>query len=612
MKKCEQCGQMYEEVLALCPSCGAAPQEHTDAAGTDPIETQAADLPETQAVARPQEIPATQAVARPQEIPETQAVARPEEIPETQAAAEPREVPAPADNVPRPPVHKGKNAWVAPVAAVVVAAGVTAAVGANYYFGSPAKEVQQLIRNKNYDEALKTYREQLAGDKTQEKMLVRMLKSTIRDSADRYWAGSMKYEDFAAQSKLILSFELPALTSEIHAQFGREAAAVQRRFVDKKLKLADARRKIQQMLDDGLLDDSAGTYTAMLDEMTQLQSSREAYTAGCIYLDHKNYGEALKNFRLVIESDENYSDAQQKLTQCTDAYRSEILMSVMLPTTRAEYDQAVAALQKALELLPGDEALLQRLQSVEDTYDEIEKQEALRTARMYADSLNFRAALDVLNRAREGREDDLELQAAVNSVKSAYSAYAKKLVANCLASRDYNTAYTYLVEACALMPEDAALQALLADIEVSAPTGLHKLAPGASNRFQPVSTGHASDAFGNSYNGPNLFRLTAKSGDWDDADLGYVKYDLTQSGSFSRLFGTVVMASDSSAGNCAIRVYGDGRLLYTTPMLTRDSAPVRLDVDLTGVKELEFRMDVGEDTREAMMVVLLSGVQLYP
>ncbi len=594
MKKCKKCGRMYEDALLLCPGCeNASPDTGTvrvrDPQGHLPMEEHAAPMNDA-GTFNVRDLQAEAPAGNEKKPPEGLS-------PEEQEA--------------RPPLPAKKKVLIS-LAAVAVTAGVTAAVGANYYFSSPAKEVQRLIHNKQYEDAVKTYREQLAGDKTQEKMLVRMLEDTIRDSADRYRAGSMKYEDFVAQCKVILSFELPALTSDIHDRFGQEADAVYRSFIDKNVSLADARRKIQQMLNDGLLDDAGGTYTAMLEKMAQLHASREAYNTACIYMDYKNYGEALKNFRLVIEADENYNDAQQKLAQCIDAYRSEVLSSVLLPTNRAEYDQAVATLKKALELLPDDAQLLQRMRDVEDTYDAIEKQEALEAARTYADSLNFRAALDVLARAREGREDDLELQAAVNSVKSAYSAYAKKLVANCLATHDYNTAYAYLVDACALMPEDAALQALLSSIKVSVPTGLHQLTPGSSNRFQQVTGSSTSDAFGNSYSGPNLFRLSAKSGDWDDADLGYVKYDLSAAGAFTRLFGNLITASDSSSGSCTIKIYGDGRLLYTSPTLTRTSAPVRMDVDLTGVKELEFRMDVGDDTREAMMVVLLSGVQLYP
>ncbi len=538
MKKCEHCGEMYEETMQTCPHCGK------DAASGAPARR----------------------------------------------------------------FHLTPAQWTA----AAVTAGAVAALTGNsvWYHNSDAMEVREHIDRKDYDAAYQHYQAQVRGDKTQEKMLDKLLQESFRDTAAQYKAGKLKYSEYTAQGKLMLSFDLPTLTANVRACFGAEAQALYDGFMDRTLSLADARRALQRLIDDGLVDDRDGVYTALRTDMEAMQASREAYDRGNTYLTHENYAEALKNFRLVIVSDENYSDAQRKITLCEQAYRASVLASVQKPTTMAEYTAAVDTLRAALVLLPDDPALLQRMWEVEETYDGIIRKEAIDAAHSYADSLNFRAALDVLNRALVGHENDAELLAAVVQVKAAYSAYTKKLVANCLAIRDYNTACAYLKEACALMPEDKALQALLADVELSAPTGLHQLTPQQPNRFQQITDVPASDVFGNSYNGPNLYRLSAKSGDWDDADLGSVQYDLAAQGGFTRLMGTVVMAGDSS-GSCGLQIYGDGQLIYDGPILGRTSAPVRVDVALTGIRRLELRVNMEGDVREAMSVLLLSGFQLY-
>ncbi|MBQ9082409.1 MAG: NPCBM/NEW2 domain-containing protein [Clostridia bacterium] len=538
MKKCEHCGETYEESMQTCPYCSA-------------------------------------------------------------------------DVLPEEPPHRVRLTPLQWTAVAVAAGTVAAAAGSGiWYYNSDAMEVREYIDRKDYEAAQKHYLEQVRGDKTQEKMLDKLLQKSFRETAEQYKAGELKYSECAAQGKVMLSFGLPALSADIYECFGAEAESVYDQFMNKTMTLAEARRALQRLLNDGLVDDHDGTYTAMLAEMEALQTSRDAYDRGNTYLTHENYREALKNFRLVIESDANYDDARQKIARCEAAYRTEVLTAVQIPTTTAEYNEAVAALRAALEVLPEDAALLQRMQEVEATYESIVRQEVLNAAYSYADSLNFRAALDVLNRALAEHADDAELLAAMNTVKAAYSTYTKKLVANCLAIRDYNTACAYLREACALMPEDEALKALLADIELSAPTGLHELTAEQTNRFEQITDGAVADVFGNSYNGPNLFRMSAKSGDWDDADLGTVQYDLTRQGGFIRLMGTVVMAGDSS-GSCGLQIYGDGQLIYDGPILSRTSAPVRVDVPLTGVSRIEIRMNMEEDTREAMSVLLLSGFQLY-
>ena len=98
MKKCEQCGQLYEDTLVLCPHCDAMTHKNMDADAPNP---DAADV-------HPAETPPTETAV--------------------QHAPDPQEVLPSPDDGHKPPLTKGQKAALA-LAAVAVTAGVTAAVG---------------------------------------------------------------------------------------------------------------------------------------------------------------------------------------------------------------------------------------------------------------------------------------------------------------------------------------------------------------------------------------------------------------------------------------------------------------------------------------------------
>lgn len=71
---------------------------------------------------------------------------------------------------------------------------------------------------------------------------------------------------------------------------------------------------------------------------------------------------------------------------------------------------------------------------------------------------------------------------------------------------------------------------------------------------------------------------------------GFVEYKLN--GNYSRLTGKFFVDYEerSTSFKGQLKIYGDGRLLYTSPELTHGIEPVNVDVDITGVLTLKVEL----------------------
>lgn len=73
-----------------------------------------------------------------------------------------------------------------------------------------------------------------------------------------------------------------------------------------------------------------------------------------------------------------------------------------------------------------------------------------------------------------------------------------------------------------------------------------------------------------------------------------ISYDLGRQ--FKRLNTTIAMISgESELGDAAVRVLGDGKVLFEKPHLTRKAGAINIDVSVADVEQLTFEVDFGEN-----------------
>lgn len=76
------------------------------------------------------------------------------------------------------------------------------------------------------------------------------------------------------------------------------------------------------------------------------QASKEAYMTGNSYFEEGNYSEALNQLSQVSQDDQNYSDAVDKMQQCTTAIENQMLEEAAQMTQNGEYLDAISYLEQ--------------------------------------------------------------------------------------------------------------------------------------------------------------------------------------------------------------------------------------------------------------------------
>ena len=129
-----------------------------------------------------------------------------------------------------------------------------------------------------------------------------------------------------------------------------------------------------------------------------------------------------------------------------------------------------------------------------------------------------------------------------------------------------------------------------ASVEIYRSIGLEELQPFADGGAGLNRSG-TTDNFGNAYS----FALKGVAGS-NDTD-GWAKYYLGGQGSY---FTATVAAYANYYGGCSpeskglIRIYGDGRLLWSNESVTIETHPFQIKVDISGVQDLQIEMRKGK------------------
>jgi len=88
----------------------------------------------------------------------------------------------------------------------------------------------------------------------------------------------------------------------------------------------------------------------------------------------------------------------------------------------------------------------------------------------------------------------------------------------------------------------------------------------------------------------------------------YVDYSLK--GQFSRIGGVYFLQYDSrnDTSSCDLKIWGDGRLLYTFEGMTAETPPIPISLDVNGVEILK----IGFESKGWAPGVGLGDIKLYP
>jgi len=108
-----------------------------------------------------------------------------------------------------------------------------------------------------------------------------------------------------------------------------------------------------------------------------LDKSKKAYQNGVQAFANGKYEKAINEFRKVIERDDNYDDAQAKLTEAVISYKNDLFASLPTTETIESYNEIIKKLNYALVIIPADSDITTKLTYYNDLVKENEKEYVL-------------------------------------------------------------------------------------------------------------------------------------------------------------------------------------------------------------------------------------------
>lgn len=144
------------------------------------------------------------------------------------------------------------------------------------------------------------------------------------------------------------------------------AQSIEKDFKDKKISYQDAEDQFDAIKEIRII----GDIRTIQDNVDKLHKSRMAYQTGLEYLNNNDYENAIDNLKNVIELDDNYQDAQDKISASSKIYIEELTKSIEDFMKQEKYLEALNAAKKGLSLFPDTAALTVAKEDCQKHYDQ--------------------------------------------------------------------------------------------------------------------------------------------------------------------------------------------------------------------------------------------------
>ena len=307
-------------------------------------------------------------------------------------------------------------------------------------------------------------------------------------------------------------------------------------------------------------------FTVQLDSLIE---SKAAFASAEALYEQSHWLDAYSSYMKVSTEDTNYDAAQEKAISAQNLFVDYVLALVKSSVSNHEYYSALRDLTVAIDLFSSNEQLLSQRDIVKHEYEEY----ALTSAEnVFSESYDYQAAYNIVAPLQDEFLDfSLEPSDELKESVSYYNSF-------------------YPVE--------------LLNLDYYTRSGL-----------EPAEwTSTDKDNLGNTYTYGWKFSWWTK----EESEQSYLL-----SGNYDRLTGTFVCHYDSrnvrsqseniDMFHSELDIYGDGRLLYSSPNMGYRVNPVSFDIDIRGIQELTIQIDFYSSSMAGMKNGLVDVyIQKFP
>lgn len=319
-------------------------------------------------------------------------------------------------------------------------------------------------------------------------------------------------------------------------------------------------------------------YNNFLNDMDRIDSSTDAYENGMSAYEDENYTSAVSYFRMVYEVDSaHYSDAQDKITECQELISSQEIENIRSLITDGKYTEA----RQAINTLSGtDSSSADTLRSELETAVLSGVDEKVDS---YFSNFDYDGAYSYLRNLNDeyGFES---LTSRIDNLEDEFVSYSLSTAEEDAEANNYESASAVIQKAQEIVGEDnESLNAAYSEYRSHLPIYITDMEyMSCVNNVNHEN--NLKDNIGTLYhNGLNM-----DDDGWYHSGEGSAEYYIQ--GKYQTFSGTVAVPSgnESSDRSAYFEVYGDGTLLYTSPVMENTSFPETFSIDITGVKILKI------------------------
>lgn len=149
--------------------------------------------------------------------------------------------------------------------------------------------------------------------------------------------------------------------TEIQNRAISELSAIQEDYINQIINYDTANAKYLMYYD---VPGISAEYSKITNFIIKLQASRTAFNAAKSAEESKDTPRALENYTRVIQEDDNYASAQERIKTLVPIYNAEMLKLADSYLTTKEYQNALTAISNALKFDPKSAALQDKLAAV--------------------------------------------------------------------------------------------------------------------------------------------------------------------------------------------------------------------------------------------------------
>ncbi len=407
------------------------------------------------------------------------------------------------------------------VIGALVALGVAVLV---LFITSPAYGVYKDMKSEKYEKALKQYHDEVEDNAIQELVLDIVMKDRVDDVVSEYQDGKLSFDNAVA--------ELNAL---------------------KEMGFDGADKKIKEITSSNNAD-------------TSLKKADEYYEKG-------DYENAITEYSKIPESNENYKEAQDKLTKVYVDYIEATVKNAKKFNASKKYEDAIKAINTAYKILPDsvdtseletvkEESLTAYKSQITNEVDELMEDEKYEEA--------FALIDDVIK-----FDDNEYFQELKTTTESKYVVTITATVQGHLSNEDYISATRVVENALTVLPDNADLESLKKQVKNDTPTYLLDVCkPYESQEYWEYINGESCNMGGTAYT--NAFVLGSES---------YAIFNI--GGSYKTLSFMLGHIDGTRMEDTKVKIYCDGVLQREIPVSCQD-LPKKITVDITGVKQIKI------------------------